>query len=73
MRKRSKKRIPQDEKPWARIIEPNQEILVLPAKKTSRWVSGGRRDWNTRILSTLDGLEISEIIRSSLRIQFKKL
>ena len=65
MRKRGKKRIPQDIKPWFKIREA-RENFILPAKKTSRWVSGGRRDWNTRVLSTAGVAEVSARVTAAI-------
>lgn len=36
MRKRSKKRVPQDIKPWARVKEISNDVFYLPGKKTTR-------------------------------------
>ena len=66
MKKRSKKRIPQDIKPWVGVKVEDSDIFALPGKKTTRWVAGGRRDWNTRVLNTAVVHEHKKIIFSSL-------
>ena len=66
MRKRSKKRIPQDIKAWAGLKSQELDIFALPGKKTSRWVAGGRRDWNTRVLNASNRAEVSKIMLTSL-------
>jgi len=67
MRKKSRKRVPQDIRPWTRIKDVNYEVLALPGRKNSRWVAGGRKDWDTRVLNTTGTHEVSAIILKSLR------
>ena len=61
MKKKSKKRIPQDIRPWARLKSP-EEGFSVPIKQATRWVAGSRRDWNTKILRTKVTDELSSII-----------
>lgn len=61
MKKKSKKRVPQDIKPWARL-NPPQEGFSIPAKQATRWIAGSRRDRNTKILTTAIAGELSSII-----------
>jgi ribosomal protein S14 len=65
MRKRSKKRIPQDLKPWVRVKEVSNDLLYIPGKKTTRWVAGGRRDWDTKILNAATAGEITHVLLRS--------
>lgn len=65
MRKRSKKRIPQDVKPWVRVKEVSNDLLHIPGKKTTRWVAGGRRDWDVRVLNTASAKEVTNILLKS--------
>jgi len=67
MRKRSKKRVPQDIRPWIGVKTNDVDIFALPGKKTSRWVAGGRRDWNTRVLNAARNQEIKKIVLGSVR------
>ena len=62
MRKRSKKRTPQDIKPWVRVKETSNEVFYLPGKKTTRWIAGGRRDWDTTILNAATIGEFRQIL-----------
>jgi len=49
MKKRSKKRIPQDILPWHRVFNKEAEQLTFHTKKTVRWTSGNSRDWQTSL------------------------
>lgn len=66
MRKRSKKRTPQDIKPWIGVKSQDTDVFVLPGKKTTRWVAGGRRDWNTRVLNAANNQEIKKVMLSAI-------
>jgi len=65
MRKRSKKRIPQDVKPWIRVKEVSDDAFYIPGKKTARWVAGGRRDWDAKVLNAVSTGEITNILLKS--------
>ena len=65
MRKRSKKRIPQEQLPWVRISPKEIENIKIYHKKNSHWVSGNRRDAQTKIFNTLIKSELSNILLSS--------
>lgn len=66
MRKRSKKRIPQDIKAWHRISHVDENILSVPSKKNARWTSGSRRDRDTRILNAANKVGFNSLIRTAL-------
>ena len=59
MRKRGKKRISQDDKPWVRISKYNEEGINLYNRMTSHWTSGNRRQINTSILTKIQNRDIN--------------
>jgi len=63
MRKRSKKRIPQDALPWLRITKLDDDNINVFAKKTAKWISGNRRNAQTKIFSTLQSRDFADIFR----------
>jgi len=68
MRKRSKKRIPQDQLPWTRVMTRDEEGLHIFGRKSSRWVSGSNRDRQTHIYSELRDADSMRIILKSQQI-----
>jgi ribosomal protein S14 len=54
MRKRSKKRYPQEIKSWKRVNIFNKENpqLIILNKRTTKWTSGHSRFWNTTLLKS---------------------
>jgi ribosomal protein S14 len=68
MRKKSTKRVPQDIKPWVRVREVDNDQLYVPGKKTTRWVAGGRRDWDTKVLNAAAARQFADILVKSLII-----
>lgn len=65
MKKKSKKRIPQDVKPWIRVKDKNDDVFSMPAKQTTRWISGERRNWETRVLNAAIKIEKNLILLKS--------
>jgi len=64
MRKRSKKRIPQDVLPWVRVASRAEDELHIFKKKTTRWFSGSRRDAQTRHFISQAASNGRELMRS---------
>jgi len=66
MRKRSKKRVPQDVKPWIGVNTAPADELDIANKKTTKWVAGSRRDWDTKVLNQTVADEISVMLSKAL-------
>lgn len=64
MKKRSKKRIPQDILPWVRVKKREDDSLFFFRKKTSRWTSGQSREWQTTLYK-------QQILREKINLNFK--
>ena len=62
MRKRSKKRIPQDERPWIRVANRDEEVVNIFSRKTSHWFSGNRRYLQTKLLMNEQVSNLASII-----------
>jgi len=65
VRKRSKKRIPQDVVAWQRVTQRDDEKINVFAKKATRWVSGYNRDLQTKLLKTQATGDHSKILLKS--------
>ena len=68
MHKRGYPRKSQDEKPWLRVVSPidtDSEGFNLISKKTVRWISGNRRDRETRVLNSWKNIELKKIMLQS--------
>lgn len=66
MRKRSKKRIPQDVIPWIRVRqEEDGGTAAIAAKVSTRWVSGNRRDIQNKLFSAQSKNDQSKILLGS--------
>jgi len=65
MKKRSKKRIPQDVVPWKRVTQDNDDEFYLVGKKTSRWNSGSYRNRETTVLNAQINVERSKVLLKS--------
>ena len=68
MRKRSKKRIPQDTLPWKRIAQIDDEEFYLVGKKTNRWGSGSYRNRENTVLNAQIGVERSKILLKAFSV-----
>lgn len=64
MKKRSKKRIPQDILPWKRVIKRNEIELSFFRKKTTRWTSGQSRNWQMNLFNQQN---CRELINNNLK------
>ena len=65
MRKRSKKRIPQDTLAWSRVTQLDDNLLNFFNKKTTRWVSGYNRDLQTKIILSQIKSDLSKTLLKS--------
>lgn len=65
MRKRSKKRIPQDIRAWNRVITQDEDEFFLPVKKVTRWTSGNRRNIEFNVLNAQNTVEKSKVLIKS--------
>jgi hypothetical protein len=68
MKKRSKKRIPQDIKPWQRIRNQSTDAFFLQLKKTVRWTSGYVRNRETTVLNNQNAIDPSLLLLKSFMV-----
>lgn len=65
MRKRSKKRIPQDIIPWSRVTQLDDDTINIFNKKNSRGFNSARRKYQTTIFNSLTQKDLSSVLLKS--------
>lgn len=66
MRKRSKKRIPQDERSWARVVVREDSSINIFNKAVSHWHSGNRRYKQNKVLYNQQYKQLAMLCINSL-------
>jgi len=66
MRKRNKKRVPQDILPWVRVVSLDEDKINIFNKKTTRWTSGSSRNWQNTLFMSQASRKFSNVLLKSL-------